>query len=251
MSQRGPAFTPLGAIAVLSISFATVLVAFTVAVGVGAPPLVAVVLGQLVLLAAPLIACTRTRRPLAAIGLARPRGRLLVAAVLIGASMWFINLRLSSLLPLPKGQVLELEKAVEGPQLAAALVVIALVPAVCEELLFRGLVLRGLASHYIPIGAITMTAALFSLYHLSVVQLLPTFTLGLALGVLALRGESVIPAMLAHLLNNAAAILVARRELPGAGWIDQHTGATLAIAAATTTAGVVLAARSPKPRTAA
>lgn len=243
MSEREPAFTPLGAIALLSVSFATFLVVTIVAVGVGSPPLGALVAGQLVLFAAPLVACRRTRRPLAAIGLVRPRARLLVAAVLIGASAWFINLWLVSLLPLPEGQILELEKLVEGPPLAVALLVIALVPAVCEELLFRGLVVRALGSHYIPIGAIAMSAALFSLYHVSLLQMLPTFMLGLALGLLALRGGSVVPAMLAHFINNTAAILVARRELPGVAWIDQHTGATLVIAVATTTAGVVLALR--------
>lgn len=248
MTQPAPAFTPLGAITVLSVAFATFIVAGGVAVAAGASQLAALAIGDVMLVAVPVIACARTHRPAAALGLVRPRARLLAAALLIGASAWLVNFWVISLLPLPEGKVGQLERLVEQPSLPVALVGIALVPAICEELLFRGVVLRGLASRFIPAAAIALSAVLFSAYHLSIVQALPTFTLGLALGLLAQRGGSIAPSVLAHLLNNTIAVLVQRRALPGEAWIDQHLGAAVAIAAAMTAAGVVIAGIRPSSR---
>jgi membrane protease YdiL (CAAX protease family) len=243
MNQRGPAFSPFGALAVMSVSFATFLVVTSVAVGAGAPTIAALIIGELMFVAIPFGACLSKRKPLAAVGLTRPRGRLLGAATLIGLSAWYVNLWLVSLLPVPEGNVTTLEQIVEQPPLALALFAIGLLPAVCEEVLFRGVVLRGLASRFVPLVAIVFSAALFSAYHMSLLQLLPTFTLGLLLGLLALRGDSVLPAMLAHLLNNSMAILVHRRAMPGVSWMEHHPGVTLVTAAVLTTAGVVLALR--------
>ncbi|MDX2089948.1 MAG: CPBP family intramembrane glutamic endopeptidase [Kofleriaceae bacterium] len=244
MSLRGPAFTPLGAIALMSAAFATFLVVGNVVAATGAPTLLALCAGQVAFAAFPVVACVRTQRPLAAIGLARAPARMFVAAVLVGVSAWYVNAWLVSLLSLPEGDTAPLEQAVEASSLAFTVLGIGLVPAICEELVFRGLVLRALASRFVPVAAVVASAALFSAYHLSPVQALPTLTLGLLLGLLAVRGGSVLPTMLAHLLNNTMAIVVHRRVLPGVSWMDQHAGATLAIAAATTTAGIVLALRS-------
>lgn len=243
MNQRGPAFSPLGALAVMSVSFATFLVVTSVVVSAGAPVVSALIAGELVFVGIPIAACLHTKKPLATVGFMRAPKRMLAAAALIGLSAWYVNLWLVSLLPLPEGYVTTLEQMVEQPPLALALFAIGLVPAICEEVLFRGVVLRGLSSRFIPLAAIVFSAALFSAYHMSLIQALPTFTLGLLLGLLSLRGDSVLPSMLAHLLNNSMAILVHRRALPGVSWMEQHPGPTLAIAAATTTAGVVLALR--------
>ena len=89
------------------------------------------------------------------------------------------------------------------------LLVFALVPAVCEEMLFRGalqqLFCRILRSHH---AAIWLTAAVFSLFHGEIFAFLPRFVLGAALGYLFYYGGSLWINSIAHFLNNALAIIL-------------------------------------------
>ena len=85
---------------------------------------------------------------------------------------------------------------------------VAITPAVCEEVLFRGPILRGLARGFPPWLAIGISAALFSLFHLNPYRLVPTFALGVMLGWLALRTGSLLPGMIMHFLNNGIVILL-------------------------------------------
>jgi sodium transport system permease protein len=82
-----------------------------------------------------------------------------------------------------------------------ALVVVLLAP-VCEELAFRGFILTGLRQRFHPWTAILLSSLLFAASHLNVFQLVPTFILGVILGVVATRSRSVLPGMLLHLLYN-------------------------------------------------
>ena len=71
-----------------------------------------------------------------------------------------------------------------------------------------------------------------------------TFPLGLALGVLALRSRSVVPGMIAHLLNNATVIFISRDDLPGLGAaIERSPDGVLVVAIGIALAGVALAAK--------
>ncbi|HXG09056.1 MAG TPA: ABC transporter permease subunit/CPBP intramembrane protease [Gemmataceae bacterium] len=85
--------------------------------------------------------------------------------------------------------------------------VLALLPAVCEELAFRGFILTGLRGRFRPWTAILLSSFLFALLHLNVFQFLPSFFLGVVLGLLAVRTSSVLPGMLFHLLHNTLVII--------------------------------------------
>lgn len=240
------AFTPLEAIGVLTAAMGSFLLSTALVRGAGGSTMVALVIGELMLVAVPLATLKVTKRPLAVFGFRRPAPIYLLAGVLIGSTGWYLNMRLVELLPLPEGRLSSLQQAVEGPPLVLALLTIAVVPAVCEELLFRGVVLRAFASRFVPYVAIILSSLVFAAYHLSVVQFIPTLTLGLVLGVLAWRAASVIPAMLAHVLNNALAILVAREELPDlTRLVADNPNDALTISAITTAFGLVLVVRGP------
>lgn len=86
------------------------------------------------------------------------------------------------------------------------LVVYVFLPAICEELAFRGFILCGLRRRFPVWTAILISSFLYALYHMNVFQALPTFTLGVVLGVLAVRSGSVFPGMLFHLLYNGMLI---------------------------------------------
>ncbi len=101
-------------------------------------------------------------------------------------------------------------------------VVFALLPAVCEELAFRGFILTGLLRRFRPRTSIILSSFLFALFHMNVFQFLPSFFLGIVLGLVTVRSKSVFPAIVFHLLYNSLLIEVAtNRELPNltdTGW---------------------------------
>lgn len=251
------AFSASVAIGITASAWGTLIVVGVTAALGGLDLSLALALGQLCLLAVPVIALRIAGRSAAALGFARPPGRALIAAVLIGVSAWYLNVRLVSLLSIDR-EIAVFEQTVGQWPLGISLLTIALLPAICEEVLFRGVLLRGLATRFHAPVAIGISAIVFAVYHMNLVQLLPTLTLGLLLGVIALRAASAVPTMLAHLLNNTIAILMSRAELPwlatreGTGWVDRHPTLTLAGAAALTTTGLAIVLAGPRaalPRT--
>lgn len=177
------------------------------------------------------------------LGLRRPAPIFLLAALLIGVSAWYLNLWIVVLIS-PPGGTGALKKIVEQTPLLSTLAVIAVLPAVVEEIVFRGVFVRALAKRFVPLAAIAIASVVFSLYHLLPAQIVSTFGLGLALAYLTLRADSAIPAMLAHLLNNSIAIVVSRDEVPSVGaWMGAHSFVMLGGSAALLATGVVVAAR--------
>ncbi|HLL23635.1 MAG TPA: CPBP family intramembrane glutamic endopeptidase, partial [Kofleriaceae bacterium] len=202
------AFTALGSVGVVCAATATMLVGAVIATGAQLPVMAIAVIAQALMLVVPIAAMRGSDRPWAAIGLARARDtRYYLAALLIGASAWYLNMRLVSALPV-RDEDEQLVALIDRPSTLVVLLAVAVAPALCEEVLFRGVLVRGLATRLPRIAAIVLGAAVFSLYHMRVVQLVPTFTLGLVLGYLALRARSALPGVLAHFSNNAIALLV-------------------------------------------
>lgn len=78
----------------------------------------------------------------------------------------------------------------------------AVVPALCEELLFRGVICRSLMN-YGSRTAILVSAVLFALMHTNLGQLLYAFAAGLLLGWIYVRSGSLKLAVLLHFINNA------------------------------------------------
>ncbi len=101
----------------------------------------------------------------------------------------------------------ELQLARTGGELAAVAVCVALVPAIAEELMFRGFALVGLRARIGGRRAVLGSAFLFAAAHLNPWEFAPLLAFGLVLGVLVWRSHSVYPAMLAHLVNNLGSIL--------------------------------------------
>ena len=86
-------------------------------------------------------------------------------------------------------------------------IVFALIPAVAEELFFRGLTLNAVKGGK-TVWAVTCVAVSFALYHCSAAQFLYQLVYGVALCVLAIYSGSVLPCVLAHFVNNAAVIFL-------------------------------------------
>ncbi|MDZ7620181.1 MAG: ABC transporter permease subunit/CPBP intramembrane protease [Patescibacteria group bacterium] len=84
--------------------------------------------------------------------------------------------------------------------------VIALVPAVCEELAFRGFILSGFMRSCGKWRAIVYTAVLFGLAHGILQQSLIACLVGVAIGFITVQSGSLWPAVVYHLLNNGLAV---------------------------------------------
>ncbi len=94
------------------------------------------------------------------------------------------------------------------PELAFVLLVVAFVPAIVEELLFRGVIQRTFERMLSPFRAAIVTGIIFGVFHFNPFALLPLIGLGCYFGVLRMRSNSIILAMTAHFLNNALAVIV-------------------------------------------
>ena len=93
--------------------------------------------------------------------------------------------------------------------LAFNLVMLALVPGLCEEILFRGYAQRQFERGAGVVGGIVLSGVLFGLYHLRLSQVLPLVVLGLYMAYLAWRTGSLIPAIAVHMAHNGLAVVSA------------------------------------------
>jgi len=85
-------------------------------------------------------------------------------------------------------------------------ITLAILPAIFEELFFRGLLLNSLEGH----GTITKVVTVgicFALYHCNLGQLVYQFIYGVAFCLLALYAKSTLPCIIAHFINNFVIIL--------------------------------------------
>jgi sodium transport system permease protein len=89
---------------------------------------------------------------------------------------------------------------------AVYLIVLAVLPALCEELAFRGFILSGLKRRFPTWTAVLLSSFLFALFQMNVFQFAPHFLLGVVLALIALRTGSVAPAMVFHLVYNVCLI---------------------------------------------
>lgn len=85
--------------------------------------------------------------------------------------------------------------------------VVALTPAVCEEMLFRGFLFSAFRGRYKIVVSVLLTAVIFGVYHMSIVRFFTTALLGAALAVIVYYSDSIFPAMMMHAINNGIAVL--------------------------------------------
>ncbi len=134
-----------------------------------------------------------------------PSRRDLALSLAAGACMPGIGLTVSilqePLLPAPVGIFDDLMPV--GVAFPVVLLVFAVLPGLCEELLFRGALLGLLRRRPGVWGPVLLVAGAFGLFHLSIFRLAPTGILGILLGLLVVRGRSLLCSVVAHTTNNA------------------------------------------------
>lgn len=98
--------------------------------------------------------------------------------------------------------------------LAKLLLIVAVTPAICEEVLFRGVLYSGLRGRMHPVAVVLLVGFLFGVFHLSIHRFAPTALLGVVLTWIVWRTGSIFPGMLVHMLVNGTSILLATGYFP-------------------------------------
>src|SRR5690625_3901578 len=143
---------------------------------------------------------------------------ILMAALLVVAGqpvIWFLSW-LNALVPMPEtftdiqsSQMEMIEHFLTGDHvLWLTLFHVSVVPAVCEEVLYRSYVLRSFEKSWGIWPAIVISGLIFGLYHLQLSNLLPLATLGMLFAFITWVSRSILPAMAAHFVNNGGSVLV-------------------------------------------
>ena len=89
------------------------------------------------------------------------------------------------------------------------LLMVAVLPAICEELAFRGFILSGLRRMKNTTLAVVISAFFFGIAHQLLQQSIAAFIVGLMIGYLSLQTRSIFPCMLYHLVHNSLPLLMA------------------------------------------
>ena len=146
-----------------------------------------------------------------------PRWKMVPAAALLAVAMhpfivaanWLV-VHLYPIAPDMQRLVDDVQTKFTSADLGLLVLCVAAVPAVCEELAFRGFILSGFRSLGGNWRAIIVTALLFGVAHGFLQQSINACLLGLVLGYLAVKSGSLLPGVVFHFLHNAMTVLSAR-----------------------------------------
>lgn len=168
-------------------------------------------------------------------GLNMPRLMFVVAAVLIGVSLWTIVMSLTTGWHNVYGYLFGAEAQAQWRhrliEVASAqferigqihpliiLLSFSIIPAVCEEWFFRGMLFRSLMKSGSVLKAVLISAIVFGVFHtlgnsaIAIDRLIPSTLVGIMLGYLAYKSDSIIPGIVLHSLHNAIVIFLAYFE---------------------------------------
>jgi len=92
-------------------------------------------------------------------------------------------------------------------ELVVGILIVAVSPAICEEMLHRGVLLKAYENRG-SMKAVVITSVFFGIFHYDVTNFLGPVFLGLLMGYFVIRTNSIFAGMLAHFLNNTIAELL-------------------------------------------
>ena len=90
------------------------------------------------------------------------------------------------------------------------ILVVALMPAIGEELLFRGFVMGTLKNKCTGVIAVLVTTLLFATYHMSLIKMFTIGIIGFGLTYAAYKSGSIVTSMCMHFLNNLLSVLITK-----------------------------------------
>lgn len=177
-------------------------------------PLMGVILPQLFIGVLPLLACLYIKADKKRVfGWKRPGIRNLVGSVILwigaGSLVLLLSNGLAYLLPDNSDSLNQsYAELLSGVPFVGALFLIALLPAVCEEIMFRGYLFAACRKKMSLWKAMLVVSVLFGISHMSLIKFVPTALLGLALVYARYRADSLAASSVMHFLNNAFSVFL-------------------------------------------
>lgn len=170
-------------------------------------------------------------------------GALMLAPALSLLSTGIANMQ-SSIMPDSESYIKALQDYLmpKGSSAWTAYITIAIGPAVCEELLFRGALQGMLRKSFGTPLLCSLVAVMFGIMHGSSYRFLPTAIMGFILALLTEYTGSLFPAILLHASNNALAVFESGKEM-------EISPAVICVAVALAVAGVLFLRQGRKLRT--
>jgi len=168
---------------------------------------------QLVVIVTPTLLMTvmLTSSPRQTLLLRWPRWSTVPAAALLAVALHPVVVLLQGLVTQLYPLSPELEQMTkrffgDAPNLWLLLLVVALVPGICEELAFRGFVLSGFRHLGHKWRAIAYSALFFGLTHAILQQSIMATLVGVVIGLIAVQSGSLLPGIVFHIVHNALPI---------------------------------------------
>ncbi|MBU3143213.1 CPBP family intramembrane glutamic endopeptidase [Clostridium sp. CF012] len=131
-----------------------------------------------------------------------------VALIIIGFRLAYDNSLIYwvNKIPMPDGINQAFEELAISP--IVLILTVAVIAPIYEEVIFRGILLKGMASKIDPTLALIVSALFFALVHLNIPQGINAFLLGLIIGAIYLNTGSIYLCIFAHFVNNSVGITI-------------------------------------------
>lgn len=138
----------------------------------------------------------------------------LAGSVMIGIAAFVGALILGALLmpifPESAKGLTQLDDMLVNQPVYLLVLVVALMPAIGEELLFRGFVMGTLKKRCRPVVAIGVTTLIFAAYHMSLIKMFTIGIVGLGLTLVTYKTGSIVASMCVHFMNNLLSVLITK-----------------------------------------
>lgn len=139
-------------------------------------------------------------------------GKVIVSLVIAAVGCYCLDVLVANIVALISPSALEtfnatMASTTSGNEVVSFLTIVIAAP-IAEELLFRGIIFSMLRKHWSDVAAIIVSALLFGLYHMNLMQAIYVLPIGLLLGYTAYKCKSVLPCILIHMVNNFMPTLV-------------------------------------------
>lgn len=132
--------------------------------------------------------------------------KTILLAVLLGFVIYFLNIFVSSffqsILYTIGFEDYMVTPIISIDPMASEILLVAMLPGLCEEILHRGLLLRGLDNATNKRFALIMSSLFFGLLHLDITKFFYATILGFLIGLVSLASDSIYPAIIMHFMNN-------------------------------------------------
>ncbi len=168
---------------------------------------------QFIIIEMPLLAVWYTKKDMKqtfSLNPITPKG--LVASVLFGVGgtclTSLVSDILSKLMVKSAENLNSLNEMLSGFGFVEAFVLTAVLPAVCEEFLFRGYIFSAFKGRYRVINALILSSVLFGLYHMSILRFFGTALLGFLNCYAVYKTGSLLAGIVMHFMNNSIGVIL-------------------------------------------